>query len=965
MADLTKTVEIIFGARDREFLRKVKSIDSAIRGIASPIADLTKDLLLMEAALITAGVAFAVSSFNKASSFQTAIVNLQKVMGDNENINDFTDAASRLSEVFGESSIDVLNSAALFRQAGFETEEAMELTKDAMTLVRVGGIEAAEGSEILIATLKGFRAPASDSARLLDILNEVSNNYAVNVRELGIAMAQISPIARNAGMSFEETAAVLTPVIEVFRHGEEAATALKNGLTKMISDSKPVVAALTRLGVTQRDLNNELRPAKDILLDVSVAFQDLSQSQKLHTAEEIVGLHQAAKMAEVFDGLAKTQDVLVTAMNAAGSAAKELALFLTTADVATAQFAVTFENLQIAIGQKYLAGTVDVIHGTQAMTAAFRDAVKEGKLDSFFEPFDAELTKLGEKFQEVALVLPEAMSGLDFSGLLSSFDNLGGSVKDTLSAMFGDLDLTNAEDLETALQGIVDVITGLTNFTTGFVKGMEPFIAGLAAIGKEFKDMGPSGQEAAGQIGALAVAIGKLSTGVVVFVKLFDVREGGVAGAIGDFSTTVKTRVNVLDVLVDLFKSSLDKLGGLSSANLGGLAGMFTETESSIKGVKEALNSLGTTVDDTAEGFKTIGDNVNASMVPLTNLQEAVNVFSRSTNSTSESLTGLELALNGVDLSFLSVGKSAKVSGEEIEKLPATTSKPLEKVAKSLTKTEIAAINLELSFQKVTNQTSSVLQGWAALDLKASELAIEANKAGVAFSQVGTYFLEVGQASLSAGKSFDDLLRDSSAFTTQMISNADALKGVDAAGLQAALGLEAARQKSSEAEIAFQKVTNEASNVELGFAKLGVQSKALDVGFATEQLKVDGAIATGIITNLGIVIESTGTTLSSLFSTLATAGSSLNLFQRTDLEDAISNEVNVRSKAASQQSELAEAQISFMKVKTERIASGDISIKIDGTGLAPHLEAIMFAILEEVHIKTTATEAEFLLGIPA
>ena len=78
----------------------------------------------------------------------------------------------------------------------------MQLAKSGMDLVIAGGVDAAGSSEILIAALKGFDEPASEAARLIDILNEVSNNYATDVEQLGRGMAGLSPVAKTMGLQY-------------------------------------------------------------------------------------------------------------------------------------------------------------------------------------------------------------------------------------------------------------------------------------------------------------------------------------------------------------------------------------------------------------------------------------------------------------------------------------------------------------------------------------------------------------------------------------------------------------------------------------------------------------------------------------------------------------------------------------------------------------------------------------------
>ncbi len=187
------------------------------------------------------------------------MIELEKVMGKQPAaLAKAKKASFELSDQYGESSADILLSTAEFKQAGFEIEDALLLTKSAMDLVIAGGIDASQSSSLLVSILKGFKAPASEAANVIDILNEVSNNYATNVEELAIGMGKLSPIASTMGFSFAETAGVLTPIIEVFRSGGEAAIALKTGLLKLITDAAPVEDALKQLGVAQKDANNEM-----------------------------------------------------------------------------------------------------------------------------------------------------------------------------------------------------------------------------------------------------------------------------------------------------------------------------------------------------------------------------------------------------------------------------------------------------------------------------------------------------------------------------------------------------------------------------------------------------------------------------------------------------------------------------------------------------------------------------------
>ncbi len=295
--------------------------------------------------------AFTRTAVGEAIGFESALLDLQKVMSDTDgDAKQFTGTVEELSKKFGVSSTEILQGAANFKQAGFSVKEAFDLQENALKLVIAGDLEAAEAAELLVSTLKGFKAPASDAARLTDVLNEVSNKYATNVRELAIGMSEVSPIAKKMGFSFEETAGLLTPIIEVFRSGSESSQAFRTGLLKLLDDSVPVQNALHDLGVSQKDANGQFRSGRDILKDVSTSFLGLEQNQKLVFATQIVGIRQAAKMVEVFDGLAKTTEVTNVAMGAAGSINKEVAIRLAATETKGKRASQSFKIMSKAIG---------------------------------------------------------------------------------------------------------------------------------------------------------------------------------------------------------------------------------------------------------------------------------------------------------------------------------------------------------------------------------------------------------------------------------------------------------------------------------------------------------------------------------------------------------------------------------------------------------------------------------------
>jgi TP901 family phage tail tape measure protein len=517
MASVDRIIEILFQGADN-----VSGVISGIEGrleglgktadtvgdVTKPFADLATGILKVEAALAALALGGLAFAYSKSKDFESASIDLQKVLGDNtDKLGEAEQNATDLSNAYGVASTEILQSTANFKQAGFSIEDAMTLAKDSLDLVIAGEVSASESSDILVRSLKGFGEPASEAGRLIDILNGVSNEYATNVRELATGMSDLSPIAHVMGLSMEETAGILTPVIEIFGSGSEAAIALKTGLLKLIDDSKPVAEALASIGVAQKDSNGNLRAGKDILADVGEAFKTVDENQKLFVASQLVGIQQAARMVTVFNDMDKAIAITNTALGSAGSASAEVALRLESAEVKLERFKTGFDNLAIAVGNKFKLAATDVVGGAVDIENALQGIVENGGLETLSDAFEGVLSDIALTLTNVANNLPEAFSGLDFSGLLTSLEGLSGAVGDVFKALAGeDFDINTVDGLEIALQAVVDAVTSLTNLSAGIIEVLPKIFEAIGDLAVWLNDLDPDTIVLVGEaLGALLV----------------------------------------------------------------------------------------------------------------------------------------------------------------------------------------------------------------------------------------------------------------------------------------------------------------------------------------------------------------------------------------------------------------------------------------------------------------------------
>lgn len=383
-------------------------LHKSIAGLKGPISAVTKTAALLSAAVAGVGVALGVKAFAESVKFEGAVLDLQKVLGDTEGkASDFIKITDDLSTEFGISATDVLAGATAFKQAGFSIRDAFELQRIAIETSIAGGISVEEASERIKASLKGFGAGASEAGRLTDILNEVSNKFGTNLQELAAGVATLSPIARAAGLSMEETAGFLTPIIEVFGSGTEAANALKTGLVKLVRPTKEAAEKLAELGVATTTSNGELRSAKDISFDLAGAFTKLTKEQKLQATAVIFGAEQAARLSTVFSNLGAVTDVTETALNSAGSRVDEVGIRMGSAEAQVEKAKTAFNNMARVIGDQFRGELVGVIGELGGLATKFKELVEGGGLDPIMQKIKPQLDLLKDGIESLSNNLPD------------------------------------------------------------------------------------------------------------------------------------------------------------------------------------------------------------------------------------------------------------------------------------------------------------------------------------------------------------------------------------------------------------------------------------------------------------------------------------------------------------------------------------------------------------------------------
>lgn len=203
--------------------------------------------------------------------------------------------------------------------------------------------------------LQQFGLQAKDTGRITDVLTYVANKTAAGFGDMGNAMEYVGPVAKNVGMSLEETAAAVGLLSNNGIAGEKAGTALRGALSRLLDPSKEAGVAMKKLGFSADEFKSGAIKLPDILDRIKQNTQGMTDAQKSALIAQAFGIQSQTAMNILVDqGGDKLRALTEETKNAEGYT-KRLADEMQKSGKSSAErFKSSLEVLQITIGQKLL-----------------------------------------------------------------------------------------------------------------------------------------------------------------------------------------------------------------------------------------------------------------------------------------------------------------------------------------------------------------------------------------------------------------------------------------------------------------------------------------------------------------------------------------------------------------------------------------------------------------------------------
>lgn len=227
----------------------------------------------------------AFRDFERQLTLTNAIAN-----GTVDQFNRMADAARAFSLVTTVSAVEAGQALQNLAQAGFTAEESLQAMNGVLLLSQATLSDVGLAADTLSSNIRAFGLNASDTTRVANVFAAAITSSLATIDKLAFAFRQVAPVAELAGLSIEETTAALGVLFNVGLRGEQAGTALRNIIIRLVRPLGEASDLLDQAGIATRTTTGELRNLADILRDIAASDLTDADLARIFETEALAGV---------------------------------------------------------------------------------------------------------------------------------------------------------------------------------------------------------------------------------------------------------------------------------------------------------------------------------------------------------------------------------------------------------------------------------------------------------------------------------------------------------------------------------------------------------------------------------------------------------------------------------------------------------------------------------------------------
>ena len=325
----------------------MSGIRTVTSGLGSIFGDVAQQLGIFLG--LREGFRLLVSSFKDGLQYvkelDRAFFDIQATMSITKGeFKDVTTQVQQMAQELGTSSTAVMDVVKTYANASTTMEEVLAKSQPSIMLSNITGMGTAEVTKAVNSGINAFKMStstadeaAASAERYGDVLVKVSQNmqydFADGVKQLIDGVRTSGSVMSEAGLSYEEYISLLGAMVEATgRSGSE----LANGMKMIVARSYSIRSLSEELGLTTAELNKgstalkkygievvnldgSMKPFGEVLAELKVKWDGMSESERNYVAESVAGNRQRSIFISLMDNMTKATELHTEAMGSQGT----------------------------------------------------------------------------------------------------------------------------------------------------------------------------------------------------------------------------------------------------------------------------------------------------------------------------------------------------------------------------------------------------------------------------------------------------------------------------------------------------------------------------------------------------------------------------------------------------------------------------------------------------------------------
>ena len=221
-----KTINIRAGFDLKAFSTSSQNLARQLRSSGKKMQSIGRSMSMSLSAPLAIMGGLAVKTF---ASFEQSMAKVQAISGAvGKDFQNLTNLAKDLGISTRFSATQVSDLMLNYSKLGFSADEIQKITGATLNLALATGEDLAQSAEVAGATLRGFGLDATEMIMVTDVMANSFSSSALDLNKFQVAMSSVAPVARNAGVTLQETTSMLGVLANNGVEASTSGTALRN-----------------------------------------------------------------------------------------------------------------------------------------------------------------------------------------------------------------------------------------------------------------------------------------------------------------------------------------------------------------------------------------------------------------------------------------------------------------------------------------------------------------------------------------------------------------------------------------------------------------------------------------------------------------------------------------------------------------------------------------------------------------